>query len=329
MSFDRLDDVMAIAEEQNMTKAAARLFISQPALTASINKLEEELGVKLFDRQRPPIKLTPAGVLYMKEMSRIHQLQFNLKAQLSSFARKKPQFTIGIGKGRSQFWLPILLPILQESHPEIQIIVKNGNYDTLENTFHSGSIDIAFGSLNFSFSDADIVEEPLSKENLIYIVPSKLGIIDDMEYGNCSLYNPFLISPSLLNEQPFVCAESGNSYQRYLEIEMNKYGFRPGDIFIYDFPPLAAQLAGRGMGIFFPSQNLCEWERLTLNSNVYFCTLNNIMPNQNIRVYYNRNSARLDLIHEVISIVRNHVIPALYSNTASIHEIQSQKADTL
>ena len=89
MSFDRLDYVMAIAEEQNMTKAAARLFISQPALTASINKLEEELGVKLFDRQRPPIKLTPAGVLYMKEMSRIHQLQFNLKAQLSSFAREK------------------------------------------------------------------------------------------------------------------------------------------------------------------------------------------------------------------------------------------------
>ena len=43
MSFDRLDYVMAIAEEQNMTKAAARLFISQPALTASINKLEEEL----------------------------------------------------------------------------------------------------------------------------------------------------------------------------------------------------------------------------------------------------------------------------------------------
>ena len=42
MSFDRLDYVMAIAEEQNMTKAAARLFISQPALTASINKLEEE-----------------------------------------------------------------------------------------------------------------------------------------------------------------------------------------------------------------------------------------------------------------------------------------------
>ena len=69
------------------------------------------------------------------------------------------------------------------------------------------------------------------------------------------------------------------------------------------------------MGIFFTSQNLCEWERLTLNSNVYFCTLNNIMPNQNIRVYYNRNSAKLDLIHEVISIVRNHVIPALYSNT--------------
>ena len=58
MSFDRLDYVMAIAEEQNMTKAAARLFISQPALTASINKLEEELGVDtsrraIYERNEP------------------------------------------------------------------------------------------------------------------------------------------------------------------------------------------------------------------------------------------------------------------------------------
>ena len=73
MSFDRLDYVMAIAEEQNMTKAAARLFISQPALTASINKLEEELGVKLFDRQRPPIKLTPAVPDRIKDKAKFEE----------------------------------------------------------------------------------------------------------------------------------------------------------------------------------------------------------------------------------------------------------------
>ena len=83
MSFDRLEYVIAIAEEQSITKAADRLYISQPALTASINKLEAELGVKLFDRQRPPVKLTPAGALYIKEMNRIHQLQFELKKHLS------------------------------------------------------------------------------------------------------------------------------------------------------------------------------------------------------------------------------------------------------
>ena len=56
MNLKEQEYVCALAENGTITAAAKELFISQPALTASINKLEEELGVKLFDRQRPPIK---------------------------------------------------------------------------------------------------------------------------------------------------------------------------------------------------------------------------------------------------------------------------------
>ena len=57
MSFDKLDYVIAVAQEQNLTKAAARLYISQPALTSALNKLESELGVKLFDRDYEKISV--------------------------------------------------------------------------------------------------------------------------------------------------------------------------------------------------------------------------------------------------------------------------------
>jgi DNA-binding transcriptional LysR family regulator len=314
MSFDRLEYVIAIAEEQSITKAADRLYISQPALTASINKLEAELGVKLFDRQRPPVKLTPAGALYIKEMNRIHQLQFELKKHLSVYAKSKPTFTIGIGSGRGQNWLPLFLPQLQNAHPELDIRVKNGNYDSLENYYSSNAVDIVFGSLNFS--NPDVQEEFLVKEYLVYIIPKSLNLITEEEYTGHSPLNPLLISPSILDGQPFVCTGTGSSYNRYLEFESNRYHFRPGDIFTYDYPPVALNLALRGMGIIFISQESYQWA-LELNERAYCCTLSEHMPFQNIHAFYNQNNPNLNLIHEVIDLIREHVIPISHSQNFS------------
>lgn len=61
MRLDKLDYVLALAEERNLTRAARKAFISQPALTNYINRLEEQLGVKLFDRSVTPIEITRAG----------------------------------------------------------------------------------------------------------------------------------------------------------------------------------------------------------------------------------------------------------------------------
>ena len=54
MTLDKFEYVLAVAEEKNLTKAAKRLYISQPGLTSYINKLEQYLGIKLFDRSTAP-----------------------------------------------------------------------------------------------------------------------------------------------------------------------------------------------------------------------------------------------------------------------------------
>ncbi len=68
MSLDKLDYVLALAEERNLTRAARKAFISQPALTNYINRLEEQLGVKLFDRSVTPIEITRAGALFERTL---------------------------------------------------------------------------------------------------------------------------------------------------------------------------------------------------------------------------------------------------------------------
>lgn len=74
MDHSKFEYVLAIAKEKNMTQAAKKLYISQPALTVTINKLEERLGVKLFDRTSNPIQLTYAGERYITRCKKLSPL---------------------------------------------------------------------------------------------------------------------------------------------------------------------------------------------------------------------------------------------------------------
>ena len=68
MTLDQLNYLLVLAEEQNVTRAAQRLYITQPTLTTFITKLERELGTKLFDRTRNPVRTTKNGELYIQKM---------------------------------------------------------------------------------------------------------------------------------------------------------------------------------------------------------------------------------------------------------------------
>lgn len=70
MFSDKFEYVLAVAEEQTLTRAAKRLYMSQPTLTNYLNRPEDELGVKLFDRSTTPIKTTAAGQLYIERMKK-------------------------------------------------------------------------------------------------------------------------------------------------------------------------------------------------------------------------------------------------------------------
>ena len=68
MIIDKMDYIFAIAKEQNLTRAAKRLFVAQSTLTMYLNRVESELGIKLFDRSKTHILPTPAGELCIEEL---------------------------------------------------------------------------------------------------------------------------------------------------------------------------------------------------------------------------------------------------------------------
>ena len=82
MTLDQLNYLLVLAEEQNVTRAAQRLYITQPTLTTFITKLERELGTKLFDRTRNPVRATKNGELYIQKMRELLLAEQQLKEEL-------------------------------------------------------------------------------------------------------------------------------------------------------------------------------------------------------------------------------------------------------
>ena len=105
----RLDYVLALAEERNLTKAAQKLYISQPTLTKYITRLEQDLGVQLFDRTVQPIRITRAGQVFIEDMQKIQTRETNLRTKLKAISRDADSFSIGIPTIRAEYLLPEVL----------------------------------------------------------------------------------------------------------------------------------------------------------------------------------------------------------------------------
>jgi len=103
MDFHQLEYVMAIAEEKSFSKAAKKLYISQPSLSQYIMRLEEQIGIKIFDRTTNPLILTFAGEKYLEAAKNILILNNQLKRVLVDIAdSKKGRLTIGIPVSRNR-----------------------------------------------------------------------------------------------------------------------------------------------------------------------------------------------------------------------------------
>ncbi len=128
MMIDKMDYIFAIAREQNLTRAAKRLFVAQSTLTMYLNRVEQELGIKLFDRSKTPILPTPAGALCIEELKKIRQIEARLTARLQQMAHPEETLNVGIGLMHGAAWMPSLLPLFHEIYPSVSInLIEQGD----------------------------------------------------------------------------------------------------------------------------------------------------------------------------------------------------------
>jgi len=145
MEIRQLRYFIAVAEERNISRAAARLHISQPPLTRQIQALEEQMGVSLFNRTHWGVELTPAGAMFLEHA---RQIQAHME-RASELARRAGAGQIGrldVGVFGSAMLniMPRILNAFSVTHPNVELVLSNAPRGAQIEALHRGHIMIAF-----------------------------------------------------------------------------------------------------------------------------------------------------------------------------------------
>lgn len=170
MNLNELRYVVAVAQELNFRRAAERCFVSQPALSLAIQKLEDELGVRLFERSKTEVAVTPVGKrvveqaqCVLEEAARIKEIASRGKDQLAGPLRLGVIYTIG------PYLLPELIPVLRKMAPQMPLEVEENTTANLDVLLRNGKLDVIIIALPFGGSG--IETRPLYDEAFSVVVP--------------------------------------------------------------------------------------------------------------------------------------------------------------
>ncbi|MCK7549517.1 LysR family transcriptional regulator [Marinobacter koreensis] len=170
MELRHLRYFVAVAEEQNLTRAAQKLFIAQPPLTRAIKQLEEEIGVDLFIRKPRGLELTTGGEYFLEQA---RQILDKVTATVGDTRRiaehRKTVFSIGFVPSVFYGQLPLMVRRLRQNK-NLEIVLHELKTREQVEALKSGKIDIGFGRL--MIEDPDVEQENLFDEPMIAAVPA-------------------------------------------------------------------------------------------------------------------------------------------------------------
>lgn len=166
MTLQQLNYIVETAKQKSFYKAAEKCFVSQPTLSIQIKKLEDEIGIVIFDREKKPFSITPEGELIISKAKQI----INDMETLNSFVKKEHlslsgTFKIGIIPTLASFMLPILYKNYNIDYKETKLVIQELPTKTLVEKLLNNEIDI--GVLVTPLNENHIREIPLFNERFL------------------------------------------------------------------------------------------------------------------------------------------------------------------
>lgn len=257
---DYKEYIYAVYQEKSFSKAARQLHVSQPWLSAAVKKVEQELGLPLFDRSTNPISLTEAGRYYIARTEEIMAIQ---EEMAEHFSRLRDAGQTELRIGSSMFFctynLPFILKDFQRLYPQAVLTFTEGENQTLVERLLAGQLDLLLEAERLT--DKRIHTIPWTTEEIILAVPAQNPVNRTLT-DYCYSFGEFLsrskpggrrspVPLEAFRQEPFILLKEGNDiHQRSLQLCRNA-GFIPNVSLYLTQMMTAYYLVCEGQGITF------------------------------------------------------------------------------
>lgn len=264
--FRNKEYVLAIVREGGFSKAAEKLYISQPSLSATIKRIEEKLTVPIFDRSSTPISLTEAGREYVRLANEIERMEHDLEQYINDRVNLSVgEIKIGASSLFSSFVLPRMIAEFNKKYPGVRIKIFENNTKNLMRELVGGQLDIVID--NAVIKSESLCYTKCASETLLLAVPDSYAINDEL--GEFALRASDVMNGKHLVandgvdlersiDYPFVLLNSENDTGKRADLLFKKHLLTPIISFRLDQQMTAYNISSSGLGICFVSDTLVK-----------------------------------------------------------------------
>ncbi|WHH61208.1 LysR family transcriptional regulator [Petroclostridium sp. X23] len=252
--------VKTIAEEKSISKAAQKLFLTQPSLSKCIQKIESDLGTKLFKRTNTGLLPTFAGERYYQIATDILKIYNDFEIEVCDINNlKKGKITIGFTANLATHLLPATLPPFKAAYPNIDVHIVEETSTGLEKALSSGKIDFAVMHTNPFYdpiNDSNIVYHLLYRDHFILVTKK------DHPLGRHAVEVPDSKHPridlTLFANEPFILVSRGQRIRQMSDAILQKANINPLIVLTTKSYETARRLACEGICVTLVPQQYVE-----------------------------------------------------------------------
>ena len=302
--------VYEVYKERSFSKAAQNLYISQPSLSARIKKIEEQIGVPLFDRSTSPLRLTECGEVYIKAAGEILDIEQNFENYVNNLNElKSGNLSVGASNLFAAYVLSTLITQFKELYPDVNVQMTEGNTGQLEAMLSNNTLDFVIDNYHY---DSELYSRELyCREEILLAVPKQFAVNEGLERYRISyeaIKNRSYLSDShpavpleMLSEVPFIMLKTGNDTRTRGDRLCTAAGFHPNTILELNQQATAYMASSTQLGATFISDILVS--QLPSLENLVYYKLSGEEARREVYFYYKRNKYKTRAMEEFIRLM--------------------------
>ena len=248
INLNQLRVFVAVARLGNFTRAAERLHLSQPSMSLHIRQLEQDLGVRLFDRSTRSVALTSAGDDFLPTAERLlDDVQSAVASVADLAARRRGRVAVAVLPSVAAELLPRAIAVLHAHHPDITVSLRDDVAELIPARVRSGEVDFGLGAIDSI--DADIAGSPLVSDELIAVFPPSHPLASVKTTSSVKPASSAKTTWRALAKYPFVAMSRDSSVRRLTEQAFAHNGLVLEPAFEAKYMSTAIGIIAHGLGV--------------------------------------------------------------------------------